>query len=170
MHPSIHHSSKIARRPALSVARASCWLLGALALLPGCGGGEKGANAFDEFSRLPSREELVEIDLGKFVIPIPVVLDDSTEKIETDNLIQLTFALVAVVVPKHVASVEKLHKRHTGRIRDEVIRVCRNTSRDDILEAEWTTLKSHLLDAIQPLLGGTVVRRIIIPHKVVEPL
>lgn len=177
MHPLIHHSLKIARRPALGVARpgcrlacASCWLASVLILLPGCGGGEKGPNAFDEISRLPSREKLVEIDLGKFVVPIPLVLDNSIEEIKTDNLIQLTFTLVAVVVPKHVASVEKLRDRHAGKIRDEVMRVCRNTSRDDVLESEWTTLKSHLLDATQPLLGGTVVRRIIIPHKIVEPL
>ncbi len=139
-------------------------------LLPGCGSSEKGTNAFDEISRLPSREELVEIEIGRFVVPIPLVLDDSAEKIEIDNLIQLDFKLVAVVLPKHEASVRHLMKRHAGKIRDEVMRVCRNTSRDDILESEWSTLKAHLLDAIQPLLGGTVVRRMAIPHKVIDPL
>ncbi len=169
MHSLIHHPLTIAGRPAPGAARAGCWLVIALLLLPGCGEKE-GTNAFDEISRLPSQEKLVEIELGRFVVPVPLVLDSSTEQFELDNLLQLSFKLVVVVVPKHAANVESLMNRHAGQIRDKVIRVCRNTSRDDVLEAEWSTLKSHLLDAIQPLLGGTVVRRIIIPHKVVEPL
>lgn len=124
----------------------------------------------DDISVLPAREELVEVPLGAFMIPVPVVLDEATPRLEADNLIQLDFDLVAVVEPDHKKRIERYLERHEGRVRDEVIRVCRNTARDDLMESEWSTLKAHLLDAVQPLLGGLGIRRLATPRIVKEPL
>lgn len=139
------------------------------AVVAGCAG-EDDRNAFDEISRLPETEVLIEVPIGRFVIPVPVVLDDDADEIRAENLLQLTFELVAIVAPRHESLVKRLGERHEGRIRDKVIGVCRNTARDDLLESEWATLKAHLLDAMQPLLGGTIVRRLATPHKLIEPL
>lgn len=135
-----------------------------------CGCGEEEKIVFDEISRLPVREEMVELEIGSFIIPIPVVLDDSAERFEADNLIQVEFDLFAVVAPRHSDQVNMLLEQREGRIRDMVIRVCRNTAPDDILEAEWGTLKAHLIDAIQPLLGGQVLRRLVVPTVQKEEL
>ena len=99
-----------------------------------------------------------------------MVLEDPTGESAAGNLLQLDFRLVAIVEPKNVARVERLRDRYAGKVRHEVIRVCRNTAPDDLLESEWSTLKSHLLDATQPLLGGSMVRRLATPHKLIEPL
>lgn len=131
---------------------------------------DKPKGIFDDIALLPVREELVEVTIGSFLIPVPVVLDDSEEGLQAENLIQLDFDLVAVVEPEHEGRVERFLKRHEGRVRNEVIKVCRNTARDDVLESEWSTLKAHLLDATQPLLGGLGVRRLATPRIIKEPL
>ncbi len=130
-----------------------------LVALCGCGE-EKKATVFDEISRMPTREELVEIEMGQFTIPVPIVLESATERFEPDNLIQLEFTLFAVVDPNHLSMVQRVRRRNEGRIRNRVIRVCRNTPRDDLLEPQLTTLKAHLLDELQPLIGGPAVRRV----------
>lgn len=129
------------------------------ALLVGCGAEEE-ETVFDEISRQPKRDEFVEVDLGSFVVPVPIVLESATERFEADNLMQIEFDLFAVVDPDYVDRLKHVSKRNQGRIRDRVIRVCRNTSRDALLESEWATLKAHILDAINPLLGGSGIKRL----------
>lgn len=139
------------------------------AAIVGCGKSTEPI-AFDSISRLPTNEDLVEIEIGSFIVPIPLVLDDSDENFEVDNRVQINFDLVAVVDPNKQAKVEKLIELHAGKIRNEVMRVCRNTSHVDIVEADWTTFKAHLLDAIQPYLGGAALRRLVMPKIVKELL
>ena len=131
----------------------------ALVLAVGCGA-KPNDTVFDEITRLPDREQLVEVQLGSFTVPVPIVLESATERFEADNLMQIEFDLFAVVDPDHVKKLEQVSRRNEGRIRDRVIRVCRNSTRDALIEAEWATLKAHLLDAINPLLGGVGVNRL----------
>lgn len=140
-----------------------------LASLVGCGKSNEPI-AFDSISRLPTNEDLVEIKIGSFIVPIPLVLNDTDEHFEVDNRVQINFDLVAVVDPMKQSKVEKLIELHAGKIRNEVMRVCRNTSHVDIVEADWTTFKAHLLDAIQPYLGGAALRRLVMPRIVKELL
>ncbi|TWT46549.1 hypothetical protein [Botrimarina hoheduenensis] len=142
----------------------------ALLALGACGCAEEPKSLLDEIKLMPSREELVEVPLGSFLIPVPVLLEDGAERFSSENLIELDFDLVAIVDPVHRARVERYKNRYEGRLRNEVIKVCRNTARDDVLESEWSTLKAHLLDATQPLLGGLGVRRLATPRIVKEPL
>lgn len=139
--------------------------LGAIACALGAIGcsEDKAPIAFDEISKLPVREELVEMNLGHFIIPVSMEAGADDEDDGYANLLQLKFDLVAIVDPTREYQVKQLMERHKGKIRDEVIRVCRNTARDDLLESEWATLKAHLLDAIQPLIGGQAIRRLATP-------
>lgn len=138
-------------------------------LLVGCGGEEEKASVFDEISRMPTREEMVEIDLGNFVVPVPMILESATERFEPANLMEIEMRLVAIADPDEADQVERLKKRNEGRIRDRVIRVCRTTTRDDLTESQKVTLKAHLLDAIQPLLGGQSLRQVVVlPARVDE--
>ena len=132
------------------------------AAISGCGGDVKKI-AFDEISRLPKREVLNEVEIGYFIIPVHIGPAPGEPAVPPPSPIQLKFQLVAIVPPSDEKKVEQLLERHKGKIRDEVIRVCRGTEREDLLESEWATLKSHLLDAIQPLLGGDVVRGLATP-------
>lgn len=137
-------------------------------LVVGCGGEEK-ASVFDEISRMPTREEMVEIDLGNFIVPVPMILETATERFEPANLMEIEMRLVAIADPSEAAQVERLQERNTGRIRDAVIQVCRTTTRDDLTESQKVTLKAHLLDAVQPLLGGEAVRQVVVlPARVDE--
>ncbi|MEQ8846910.1 hypothetical protein [Botrimarina sp.] len=119
---------------------------------------EPADSVFAKIGRAPPREELVEVELGEFSVPVPVVLESAVGRFEPANLMEVQFRLFAVVEPAQRTRVERLAARNEGRIRDKVITVCRQTPRDDLAEAQWATLKAHLFDAVQPLLGGTVVR------------
>ncbi len=135
----------------------------------GCGGGPEPIS-FEYIERLPTDEELIEKSIGSFMVPVPLVLDNSTDAFEVDNRVQINFDLVAIIHPNEEGEFEKLLKRHEGKIRDEVMRVCRNTTPNDIVESDWTTLKAHLLDAIQPYLGGPALQQIVAPRIVKELL
>ena len=139
--------------------RTAAALAALLVTLCGCAEEEK-STVFDEISRMPLREKLVELEIGHFYVPVPIVLESATKRFEPDNLIQIEFTLFAVVDPDRLSMVKRVRERNEGRIRNRVIRVCRNTPRDDLLEPELTTLKAHLLDDLQPLIGGPAVRRV----------
>lgn len=139
-------------------------------LLSGCGGEEASTSVFDEISRMPTRKELVEVSLGSFMVPVPIVLESATERFEPANLMQIQMSLVAVTDPDEADQVERLKKRNAGRIRDRVIRVCRSTTRDDLTESQKATLKAHLLDAVQPLLGGDAIRQLVILPTSIDEL
>ena len=150
--------------------RSALALVGVVSvLLSGCFA-DPPKRAFEEIAALPSREELVEIEIGDFVVPIPLVLEPTDDRFEPDNLMQVEFGMFIVVEPKDVKQVKRLKRRNEGRIYDSVIRVCRNTARDDLLEAQKSTLKAHLLDAVQPYLGGDAVRRVGLNRVVLDEL
>ena len=146
----------------MAPVRAILVLIPCLLLATGCGDGKERI-AFDEISRLPPKEELVEIEVGHFIIPVSLKAPENSPNPNLKTPIQLQFDLVAIVPPEKVDRVTYLMDRHRGKIRNEVIRVCRTTSRKDLLESEWSTVKAHLLDAIQPLMGGRAIRRLATP-------
>lgn len=146
-------------------------LLAAVALgAAGCGGEARARNEFDRIAAIPTGDELVEVELGAFVVPVPLALDPSTPGSERVNIVEIKVELFAVVEPSQRKQVKTLLKRHEGRIRDSVIRVCRNTTRDDLVEGQKSTLKTRLLDAVRPHLGGKVVRRVGLRHVGLEGL
>lgn len=144
-----------------SLARlgARCFALGIVCCAVGCDE-EKPPSIFDEVSQLPKQEELVEVDLGVYSVPVPVVIGAATTAAAPANLLQLEFQLFGLVNPNAVGEVDRLLRRNRGRVRDRVITVCRQTPREDLADAQWSTLKAHLLDALQPMLGGPALRRV----------
>ncbi|MGL4512226.1 MAG: hypothetical protein ACRCT8_03990 [Lacipirellulaceae bacterium] len=146
--------------PASGCAAAAAVLC---ALVAGCGEAKKEL-VFDEISRLPQREQLVELRLGRFSIPAPLPLGDAQRDTIDLHTVRLDFDLVAIVDPSDAKRVKALRKANQGRMRERVIQVCRGSTREELFEPEWTTLKAHLLDAVQPMLGGMAVKRLATPY------
>ena len=160
------------KRPAPEATRRTRPLLLALAALcaAGCEEQEQVSSIFDDIGKLPTREEYVEVELGAFRVPVPIVLESASDRFEPENLMEIELELIAVVVPEEEDHVERLKKRNAGRIRDQVIRVCRTTTRDDLMEPQKVTLKAHLLDAVHPLIGGEAIHRLVVKRVNIDEL
>ena len=137
-----------------------CLFAGAVCLaLGGCGSSPD--HVFDELDLTPVQNELVEVSLGHYDVPVPIARGFGAGSISR-NRIELSFDLYALVTRDYEAQLTDLWHRHEGNIRDTVIRVCRNASLDDLQEPELATLKSHLTDAIQAQLGPKGIRRLML--------
>lgn len=158
--------TNICRQVRFATAAAAAALLGACAI--GCGG--SGAEDFEEFEQLDLREKLVEVPFGDYAVPVPVVTTGGEGGIERNNLLEITLTVVGLVGPEFEEETVKLIERHRGQIRDGVIRVCRNTSVEDLLDPQMSTLRSRILDATQPLLERVTLRRVLITRRDTAPL
>ncbi|MEM6331149.1 MAG: flagellar basal body-associated FliL family protein [Planctomycetota bacterium] len=135
----------------------------------GCGSGEA-LHDYERFEQLQLRESLVETPLGRYSIPVPVIrLDEAGEMVRT-NLIQIKFALHGLVKPGQEDDTARLFERNEGQLRDRVIRVCRNSSLEDLLDPQLSTLRSRILDAAQPLFESVVLKRVLVTDVFTEPL
>jgi hypothetical protein len=124
----------------------------------------------DELDLVPAQEELTECSLGEYRIPIPVVEYQGDIQPAHRHGFQLEFELFALVLPHEKSQITDAWERHEGKIRDRVIRICRNSSLDELQEPELGTLKARLLDALAPHLGENEVRQLlvteIVSHKI----
>jgi flagellar basal body-associated protein FliL len=125
---------------------------------------------FDELDLVPTQEELAEFSLGEYRIPIPVIEYQADNRPIHRNGFQLEFELFALVSPHEKSQITEAWDRHQGKIRDRVIRICRNTSMDELQEPELATLKGRLLDALAPQLGEKEVRQLLITEIVSQKL
>jgi flagellar basal body-associated protein FliL len=140
-------------------------LLASAVWTAGGGCSSKSQFQFDELDLVPAQEELTEFSLGKYAIPIPVVEVGPAESHNRRNLVQFDFELIAVVKRDQESRIADSWERHEGKIRDRVIRVCRNASLDDLEE-----LKAHLMDAVQAQLGDKEIRQLVIAEVKSKPL
>jgi hypothetical protein len=146
-----------------------CAVLGALiAVVAGCN--SRPAFDFDELDLTPAHDELAEFPLGSFTVPIPVVEGRGRDQQVRSNRLEFGFKLFALITPDQQSSLADAWKRHEGKIRDRVIRVCRNASVADLQEPELATLKSHLADAVQAELGAKGVRRLLLTEVITQEL
>ncbi len=137
-----------------------------------CNAGGCGSHSTFEFDALdlaPPQEELSEFLLGKYSIPIPVA-ERRSNKLEHRNRFQLDFELYALIRPENKSSIADDWARHEGKIRDHVIRVCRNASVDDLQEPELSTLKARLMDVLAAQVGKNDVRQLLITEVVSQKL
>jgi hypothetical protein len=118
----------------------------------------------------PVVEELNELSLGEYKIPIPIAVDDGAESQVYRNRLQLDFQLYALVAPKEETNVADAWKRHEGVIRDKVINICRSASVDELLEPELATLKARLTDELASQLGEKRLRQLLITDVVSQQL
>jgi hypothetical protein len=128
------------------------------------------AYEFDVLDLTPAQDELSEFSLGHYCIPIPIASSEGAGDGESRNRLQLTFDLYALVAPSYESGIRESWERHEGNVRDNVIRVCRNASPEELQEPDLATLKSHLIDAIQDQLGPKSIHRLLIGEVATKEL
>jgi hypothetical protein len=126
------------------------------------------AYEFDALDFTPAQDELSEFSLGHYDIPIPVTKSDGEG--ESRNRMEITFDLYALVAPSYESQLHESWERHEGKIRDCVIRVCRNASLEDLQEPELSTLKSHLSDSLQEQVGQNGIHRLLMSEVATKEL
>jgi hypothetical protein len=124
---------------------------------------------FDALDLAPPQEELSEFMLGEYSIPIPIAVDRANQR-ASRNRFQLDFELYALVRPESKSNIADDWARHEGKIRDRVIRVCRNASVDELQEPELSTLKARLMDALAAQIGEKDLRQLLITEVVSQAL
>ncbi|HEX4412759.1 MAG TPA: flagellar basal body-associated FliL family protein [Lacipirellulaceae bacterium] len=149
------------RYSVIAVAAFGCAMLGC---------SSKSTFKFDQMDLLPAEEELTEIPLGEYKIPIPIPDDGNAENLSRHNRVQFDFDLYALVSPKEESQFKDAWDRHEGVIRDEVISICRSATVDELQEAELATLKARLTDALGAELGEQRLRQLLITDVVSQPL
>jgi flagellar basal body-associated protein FliL len=117
---------------------------------------------FDALDYSPNQDELSEFSLGHYAIPIPVNRVFGDDRKASLMQIEFAFDLYALVSPEFAPQIDDLWQRHEGKVRDRVIRICRNATWEDLQDPELATLKSRLVDAVQDQLGPRAVRRLIV--------
>jgi hypothetical protein len=142
--------------------------IGLVGLASGCGA--RSGYEFDALDLAPPQEELSEFPLGEYRIPIPVADDRGQNQPAHRNRFQIDFHLYALVAPDKRSQVADAWDRHEGKIRDHVIRVCRNASVDELQEPELSTLKARLMDALATQMGDKDVRQLLITEVVSQEL
>jgi flagellar basal body-associated protein FliL len=125
---------------------------------------------FDALDLAPPQEELSEFLLGQYSIPIPVIVGGGANERARQNRYQLDFELYALVRPEHKSNIADEWARHEGKIRDHVIRVCRNASVEELQEPELSTLKARLMDALAAQVGEKDLRQLLITEVVSQAL
>lgn len=132
-----------------------------LLVLTAGGCAEKHTFTFEDLNLLPLHEELTEFPLGKYTIPIPIV-EGSKDKSTRLNRLEFDFRLFALISPPETPQIESAWSQHEGKIRDQVMRVCRTAAIEDLLEPDLATLKVRLIEALRPQIGDRLLREILI--------
>jgi flagellar basal body-associated protein FliL len=125
---------------------------------------------YEAFDLAPPQEELTEFSLGTYSIPIPIAEDADATVTRHRTRFQLNFHLHALVLPENESTIADSWTRHEGKIRDHVIRVCRNASVDELREPELSILKARLMDALAAQMDKLDVRQLLITDVVSQPL
>jgi hypothetical protein len=151
----------------LLVASIACLLGGGVA---GCAKKENPAFHFDRLDHLPDEEKLTEFSLGQYRIPIPVTEVRGGKLRSRRNRLQFDFQLFAVVSPDEKAKIESAWGLHQGKIRNQVINVCRHASVEELQDPELATLKARLSDVLALQLGEKRLRQLLITDIVSQQL
>jgi hypothetical protein len=128
------------------------------------------AYEFDALDSTPAQDDLNELSLGHYSIPIPIAKSDASSDGENRNRMEFAFDLYALVTPSYESQIQDSWERHEGNIRDCVIRVCRNASLEELQEPELSALKSHLIDVVQEQLGPNSIHRLLISEVATKEL
>jgi hypothetical protein len=146
----------------------SCWASALIGVaFAGCG--SPPAFQFDELD-VSRANTLNEFSLGEYQIPVPIAKDRTNDRAPRRNRLRFDFELYALVPPAQGSIMADNWQRHEGKIRDRIIRICRNATLDDLQEPELATLKARLMDALQAELGEREVRRLLMTEVVSREL
>jgi Flagellar basal body-associated protein FliL len=143
-------------------------IVGIVCIIVGCNSQQ--AFEFDALDMVPPPEELMEFSLGEYRIPIPVAEDRGKNQLTYCHRFQIDFELHALVSPAEQSQVADAWSRHEGKIRDQVIRVCRNASVEELQEPELATLKARLMHALAAPVGQNEVRQLLLTEVVSQEI
>lgn len=146
-----------------------CWILFAAICLAMAGCGPSERSPFERFERLPAVEELVTVPLGEYVVPIPVDVASAETPIAATQ-VQIEFELHAAVLPQYERTLKSNYERLEGRLRNDVIEVCRNLPVEELMDPTLTSLRTHLADSLKPYIGHARIERIHIADPQVKRL
>lgn len=120
---------------------------------------------------LQANEELAEVDVGEFRIPLAAVDQRSAPEssLPGRNALLLRFRLFAVVPPHREDDVASRIQTHRARLREEVIRTCREATLDELDEPALITLKGELHQVLGRYFGPQHLRQIIMTNVLLEP-
>jgi hypothetical protein len=152
-----------------SFSRRSIYVLVIVCFLAG-GCTKESSFEYDTLDLAPDREELSEFSLGEYSIPIPVAEERRKGGFQHRTRFQFAFQLHALVAPEKKSEIADSWSRHEGKIRDHVIRVCRNASVEALHEPELLTLKAQLMDALAAHVGERGLRQLLITEVVSQKL
>lgn len=144
--------------------------IGAVAIFAMAGCQSQSEFEYDALDLAPPHEELTEFNLGKYSIPIPLAGHRRSKELGRANRMRLEFELFVVISPRMVSHIAEDWARHEGKIRDNVIRVCRNASVEELQDPELATLKSRLMDVLAMQMGKQDVRQLLITDVMSQEL
>lgn len=131
-----------------------------LCVLAGCG--SPAVLEIEGLDVASPQEKLTEFSLGTYRIPIPVPMERGPARTAYRNKLQFDFELHALVSAAEQSQVSDAWTRHEGKIRDQVIRICRNATVDELQEPELATLKARLLDALADQIGTSGLQQLLL--------
>lgn len=108
-------------------------------------------------------EQHAEIPVGKYSIPVTVERDDRRVQWRL-----FKFELYAVTSLENRAAVEAAWDRRHGEFQDQVIKICRSVSAEELEDQRLATLKARLVDMARPILGEHQVHQMFIVDAVME--
>ncbi len=153
---------------------ADAWLAAlslAALLLATAGCGEKqAASLIDQIEHSQVNERLVELELGEFAIPISAPYLDEHQLTRYRSVMLLRFELWGLVSPGQESASKKIAKRHAGEIRDRIMTTCRAAALGDLQDPNLTALRSRMLDNLQPLFEGHLLRRVFVTEVLSDPM
>ncbi len=120
---------------------------------------------------LQPREELAEVDVGTFRIPLAAVdqRQREGEGLAERNALLLRFHLFALVPQHQEDHVTTRIQSHGARLREDVIRTCRKATLDELEEPALITLKMELHKVLGRYFGPKHLRQIVITNVLLEP-
>jgi hypothetical protein len=149
------------------------WLAVVLAALTlaavGCGE-QRATSLIDQIEHSQVNERLVELELGEFAIPISAPYLDEHQSTRNRSVMLLRFELWGLVSPRQAAASKRIAARNAGTIRDRVITTCRAAAVGDLQDPNLTALRSRMLDSIQPLFEGHMLRRVFVTEVLSDPI
>jgi hypothetical protein len=126
--------------------------------------------------RMPSptagtpQEDLVDVDLGAFRVPVPGNADDpKDENLADRHGLTLRFQLWASVPAGRENDVAQRLALHDARLREEIIFACRLATVDELAEPALASFKGQVATVLGKYLGPRLVRRVILTSVRLEP-
>ncbi len=139
------------------------WLFGGLLFLALglCGCARESAGFDDEAWARRMSGELVEVPIGKYRVTLSMPYQDREIPVFEAGMC-LEFTLDALVLPDDQPLFEKLLEERHDEFNDELIRVCRNASWEDLSDPNVSLIKGSLRAVSDEIFKPNLVKKFVI--------